>query len=123
MLLLGPVIAAALGLQSLISGRADDAMYLFLTGAGVLLLTIALTQPCRYTIMKDSISVRCGVTVYQVSLDEIISIRPSSSWISAPALSLRRIEIKTKKRVIIVSPRDREAFIADLQNAIDDFRK
>ena len=123
MLLVGPLIAAALGIQALVAGRADEAMYMFLTGAGVLLLTIAVTQPCRYTILEDSISIRCGILFYQVPLDDIVDVQPSSTWISGPALSLRRVKIETHKRTIIVSPRQREEFIADLHDAIDAVRQ
>lgn len=117
LLLLAPLVATGLGIQSLLQGHADDAMYLFLVGAGTMLLTIALTHPCRYTILEDSISIRCGILFYQVPLDEIVSVEPSSTWISGPALSMRRVKIKTNKRMIVVSPREREAFIEDLKAA------
>jgi hypothetical protein len=80
-------------------------------------LTIALTQPCRYTILDDSLSIRCGIVFYQIPLDEIESVEPSGSWLSAPALSLRRVKVRSKRRTILISPASREAFIEDLRSA------
>ena len=101
----------------LIDGQADGAMYLFLIGAGTLVLTIALTQPCRYTILDDSLSIRCGLVFYQIPLDEIESVEPSGSWLSAPALSVRRVKIRSKSRTILISPESRKDFIEDLRSA------
>jgi len=101
----------------LIDGKADGAMYLFLVGAVSLLVTLAFTLPCRYTILDDTLSVRCGLLFYQIPLSEIESVAASASWRSGPALSMRRVKIQTKKRTIIVSPREREEFIEDLIEA------
>lgn len=118
LILLGPLIAVAIGSYLLINGQADGAMYLFLTGAGSLILTIAFTLPCRYTILDDMLSIRCGMLFYQIPLDEIESVQPSASWKSGPALSLRRVEIKTKRRTILVSPQRRDEFIRNLSEAV-----
>ncbi len=114
LILLGPLIAVAIGSYLLINGQADGAMYLFLTGAGSLILTIAFTLPCRYTILDDMLSIRCGILFYQVPLDEIESVQPSASWRNGPALSIRRVEIKSKRRTILVSPLTRDEFIQRL---------
>ena len=116
LILLSPLASAAIGVYLLIQGQADGAMYLFLVGAGSLILTIAFTHPCRYTILEDSISIRCGILFYQIPFAEIESVESSSSWLSGPALSMRRVKIKTKKRTIIVSPQQRDEFIADLKS-------
>ena len=47
------------------------------------------------------------------------SVALSSSWESAPALSLRRVRIQLDKGHRIVSPLDREQFIADLMDAAE----
>ena len=116
LILLSPLASAVIGVYLLIQGQADGAMYLFLVGAGSLILTIAFTHPCRYTILKESISIRCGILFYQIPLAEIESVEPSSSWLSGPALSTRRVKLKTKKRTILISPRERDIFIADLRS-------
>lgn len=118
LMLLAPVLSAALGVQLLVAGNADGAIYLFLIGAGGLLLTMLLTVPCRYTILDDLLSVRCGVIFFRIPLAEIESIEPSGSWLNGPALSLRRVKIRTPNRSVLVSPRQREEFIADLRSAV-----
>lgn len=116
LILLSPLASAVIGVYLLIQGQADGAMVLFLVGAGSLILTIAFVHPCRYTILEDSISIRCGILFYQIPLAEIESVEPSSSWLSGPALSMRRVKIKSKKRTILVSPRERDEFISDLRS-------
>ncbi len=117
LILLSPLTSVVIGIYLLVDGQADGAMYLFLIGAGVLLLTLVLIQPCRYTILDDSLSIRCGILFYQIPLNEIESVEASGSWLSGPALSLRRVKIKTSHRTILVSPKEREAFITNLSNA------
>jgi membrane protein YdbS with pleckstrin-like domain len=117
LILLSPLASAVIGVYLLIQGQADGAMYLFLVGAGSLILTVAFTHPCRYTILEDSLSIRCGILFYQIPLSEIESVEPSGSWLSAPALSLRRVKIRSARRTILVSPRAREEFIEELRKA------
>jgi len=114
LILLSPFLSAAIGVYLLIDGKADEAMYLFLIGFGSLVLMLVFTLPCRYTILDDALSVRCGILFYQIPLSEIESVVSSASWRNGPALSMRRVKIQTKKRTIIVSPREREEFIEDL---------
>lgn len=118
MILLSPLLSVVIGVYLMITGQADGAVYLFLIGAGSLMLTIAFTMPCRYTILEDTLSIRCGIIFYQIPLSEIESIERSASWISGPALSLRRVKIKAQRRTVIVSPKKRDEFIADLRSAI-----
>ena len=116
LVLLSPLTAVGIGVYLLIEGQADGAMYLFLIGAAAMVLTIALTHPCRYTILDDSLTIRCGIVFYQIPLDEIESVEPSGSWLSAPALSLRRVRIRSKQRTILISPEPRDEFIKDLRS-------
>lgn len=114
MLILTPVFAAGLGLFLLLDGRNGDAIILFITAGATALVTAAFTLPCRYTILDDALSVRCGIIFYQIPLDQIESIEPSRTIRSGPALSMRRVLIRTHKRKYILSPRARDEFIADL---------
>ena len=53
-----------------------------------------------------------------IPISSITSIRPSRNPISSPALSLRRLSIRYNKYdEILVSPKDREAFVAALKAA------
>lgn len=118
LILLTPALAAGIGIRLLVDGNADGAMWLFLIGAGSLLLTLAFTLPCRYTILDDALSIRCGLLFFQISLRDIESVEPSHSWLNGPALSLHRVRIVTRQRSVLVSPRHRDRFIADLQRSI-----
>ena len=123
MLLFTPVLAAGLGVYMLFDGNPGDAMIFFIAAIATLLFTSAFIAPCRYTILDDALSVRCGIICYQVPLDEIDTIEPSSTWRSGPALSMRRVLITTSKRYVVISPRERDEFIADLCDAIDGCKK
>ena len=119
MLVMTPAIAAAIGIYLLVQGRAPDAMILFLTGAVSAIITIAFTLPCRYTLLKDTLSIRCGLICYQVPLSDIQSVEPSRTIVSGPALSMNRVLVKTEKRQYILSPRERGQFIEDLCSTLD----
>ena len=123
MLMLTPVFAAGLGVYLLLDGRDGDAIILFISAAVTLVVTAAFTLPCRYTILADALSVRCGIIFYQLPFDQIKKIEPSRTWRSGAALSTRRVLITTDKRYVVVSPREREKFIEDLSNAIAEFKK
>ena len=123
MLMMTPVVSAGLGVYMLLGGRHDDAIIFIIAAIVTLLVTALFIVPCRYTILNDALSVRCGIICYQVPLGEIKSVEPSATWRSGPALSMRRVLITTPKRYIIVSPSDRDEFIADLNNAIATIQK
>lgn len=116
--LLGPMVCVGLTGVLLQQGRFQEALYCLLAGVGTLLFTAIFTVPCRYTILRDSLSIRCGVIFMQVPLSQIKSIEPSGSWLSGPALSVRRVKISTASRFYLVSPADRERFIEELTEAV-----
>ncbi|MCM2373487.1 PH domain-containing protein [Aporhodopirellula aestuarii] len=114
-----PVVAAVVLAGYLIAiGRPGDASVMFLTGAGILGITAIFTVPCRYTLLTDTLSIRCGVICYQVPYNTIREVRMSSTLRSGPALSLRRVVIQTDRREHILSPVDRERFIKQLNQRI-----
>ena len=120
LLMMGPVICVALTGVLLQQGRQSDAMYCLLAGVGTLLVTGIFTIPCRYTILTDSLSIRCGLLFMRIPLDQIKAIELSGSWISGPALSLKRVKISTASRFYLVSPVDRERFIEELSRAVNE---
>lgn len=87
-------------------------------GAATLMLTGLVTVPCRYTLLDDSLSIRCGVYFTRIPLDRIRAIEPSRSWLSGPALSLQRIKVSTASRYYLISPADRDRFIEELTAAV-----
>lgn len=86
------------------------------------LLNLVVTTPCRYTLTNDSLNIRCGLLFRSVPLGRIVRIEPSSSWESAPALSLRRVKITLDRGYRIISPVNRDAFIKDLMDAVQRHR-
>ncbi len=118
MLMVTPAIAAVLGAYMLWIGKNGDALILLGTGVTVTVITVALTLPCRCTILDDALSIRCGLVCYQVPLDQIERIERSSTLLSGPALSMRRVLVITRKKRHILSPRERDEFMDDLDNAV-----
>lgn len=120
MLLITPLAATAIGISLVWIDRSGDASVMFLTAALTLLLTGAFTVPCRYTLLADTLSVRCGLICYQIPYADIRRIERSASWLSGPALSLRRVLVATDRKRHYLSPKDRDRFIAELTQATED---
>lgn len=118
-LLAFPIVGAvAIAAYLIVVGRPGDASVMFLTAAGILVVTAIFTVPCRYTLLTDTLSIRCGVICYQVPYDSIRDVRMAWTLRSGPALSLRRVVVKTDRREHILSPVDRERFIRQLNARI-----
>ena len=81
----------------------------------VLLLPAWLLLGTRYSLTDDALKVRAGPFRWTVPLAEISSVRPSRSILSAPALSLDRIQIDYGARRILISPRERQRFVDELR--------
>lgn len=118
LLMAGPVICVALTGVLLSRGQSAEAMQCLLAGGVTLVITAMCTIPCRYTLMPDCLTIRCGVYFVRIPLEQIRAVEPSGSWLSGPALSLRRIKISTASRFYLISPVDRERFIEELNAAI-----
>jgi Bacterial PH domain len=71
-----------------------------------------------YTITTDGkLDILCGL-IYRNKIDiqSIKSIKPSASILSAPALSLSRLEIRYNERdFVLVSPAREQEFVAELK--------
>ena len=113
-----PVLAVIASVVLLRHERASDAVTLLLLGAGFLILTGMFTLPCRYTILNDALSIRCGILYYQVPLNEIERVEPSASLRSGPALSTRRVVVATKERSYLISPKERDQFLTEIKEAM-----
>ena len=99
-LMLGGGVLALLAVAPAIGGsfaRSAGAAQL-LGVAAVLLLSLLLPAwlllGTRYSLTDDALKVRAGPFRWTVPLAEISSVRPSRSILSAPALSLDRIQIE-----------------------------
>ena len=71
----------------------------------------------RYWIADSMLHVRASLFRWRIPVDSIISVKPSRSIWSAPALSIDRLEILHKRGTVLISPRDQEAFLRELERA------
>lgn len=79
---------------------------------GLVLRLVVL--PCRYVLMPDHLLVCSGLRRWTIPYGDIKSIMFSFNPVSAPALSLRRVEIRYGREALLVSPRSRTAFMEAL---------
>jgi hypothetical protein len=79
-------------------------------GVGLLLTT-------RYTIDDTFLRVRSGPFRWTIPIRDIRLITPTRDVTSSPALSLDRLRIEySGGRVLLVSPREKDMFLRDLQD-------
>lgn len=85
----------------------------------VAVLIIGLYKTTFYKIGKDDLLIRSGPFVHiRIPLNSIQSIRFTTNPLSAPAFSLKRIQIKYgKNQFVIISPHTREEFMKALEAA------
>jgi hypothetical protein len=122
-LAIGPLVGAGVTVGSLVAGQLAAAVI----GGGVLtfvvLLYMLVVIPIRYEIADGALTVRAGVALRLViAWDRVRSIEPSSSPISSPALSMKRLRVTYAKPDgkdgwVLISPTDRTAFLADVADA------
>jgi hypothetical protein len=119
-LLVFPVIGGGI---ALISGLINGTPSMLWIGAGSLVLYLlllwGLVLPMLYAIGEDGFRLRAGRMNLHVPFDRLIKAEMSRNPLSSPALSLKRINIEYKKpngreTFVLISPPDRERFLADL---------
>lgn len=81
-------------------------------------LALRMTFPCRYILTDKALIVQCGWDEQTIPFRRVREVHLSRSILSAPALSLRRVEIVFDGGRLVVSPRDREGFIADVMSRL-----
>lgn len=119
-LLLFPIVAAlAVGIVLIAMQRPGDGTIMFAAAGFIMVATGMFTFPCRYTLLEDAMSVRCGVICYQVPYESITEVKSGWTLKSGPALSLKRVIVSTSTRQYILSPEDRERFVNDLQSRLN----
>ena len=88
-----------------------------LTIPGAILLLLIFFN-IKYSLSEDELFVKNGFSTQSIPLKDITHIIPTNSMLSAPALSLDRIEIKYKGGNIVISPKDREGFYNAIQQRV-----
>lgn len=113
------LIVVALGfsvIKALAGGPSGPARLVSgLIEAAAMLLVVSCLVVTNYSIQGSRLSVRSGPFSWSILIDSIVSIKPTHSLLSAPALSLDRLRIETKTGAIVISPRDRQGFVKALQ--------
>ena len=113
-LLAAPVIALIIGIA--MSGSSlIGALVCILMGLFMIPIIFLLAYPCGYTITEQNLIIRSGAFYAEsIPLSQIRDAQFSSNPLSAPALSLRRIKISLPNGYRLISPINREEFIAEL---------
>ena len=98
-----------------------DWLYGAILAVGVVSIEIFTFSSIKYQIKGDQLGVRSFYRWTWYQIDKIVSIKPTRSILSAPALSFNRLAIKFSTRSILksampleISPVDREQFIRTL---------
>jgi hypothetical protein len=90
--------------------------------APILLVSVVLPvwilRATEYRIGPSDLHVRCGPFAWRVPLRDIRSVTPTRNPLSSPALSLDRLRIDYGRRSIMLSPRDKEAFVRELRKRV-----
>ena len=89
---------------------------LFTMPGAILLLLIFFNV--KYSLSADKLFVKNGFSTQSISLKDITHITPTNSTLSAPALSLDRIEIIYKGGSIVISPKDKDGFYHAIQERV-----
>ena len=82
------------------------------------LLLLVLFFNIKYTLTADTLLVKNGFSIQSISLEDITHITPTSSTLSAPALSLDRIEIRYEGGSIVISPKDKDRVYHAIQERV-----
>jgi len=79
-----------------------------------LILWLILTTD--YTLDRENLTVRCGPFRWRIALDDIGAVTATRDPSSGPALSLERLRVEYGNgRAILISPREADAFLDDLE--------
>ena len=85
----------------------------------VILFIVNMYTSTSYKITSNNrLIIKCGIIeTFDIDIMEIEWIEKTNEMTSAPALSIDRIEINYKGGRVIISPVDKEKFVADLRKA------
>jgi hypothetical protein len=77
----------------------------------------SMLRSTYYVIEGDMLIIRSSFITWRVPIRDIRSVTPTRSALSSPALSLDRLRIDYGRKWILVSPAERERFVAMLRTA------
>ena len=112
---LAALYSAAQTMAAGTTGSIPVAVLVALVGVG---LPLWLLFSTRYTLEATYLLAQSGPFKWVVPLADIKSITSSNNPLSSPALSLDRLRIDYGKgRMLLISPRDKEQFLQDIEVA------
>jgi Bacterial PH domain len=111
-------LVALSGVASMLSAPTPvgvKALFAFIL-LGIVGLVGWMFMTTGYELSNTALTVRSGPFTWVIALDDIEEIYPSRNPLSAPALSLDRIAIQSKRgrQPLLISPTDRDEFLQDL---------
>ena len=116
-LVVPPIVAVTVCLEFLFNGRINELPW----GIGgvlfVALLYFGLVVPIRYGLGEHHLEINFGLCRSRIDYSLINTVRPTRNPLSAPALSLDRLEVSYGGGmfgVALISPADREHFLKEL---------
>lgn len=118
-LLGGSLLLALAGVLTAAASVDDPAVWLGLAmTVAVGAFVVWLFRTTRYELDGRELVVRSGPFRWRIDLAAVESVTPSRNPLSSPALSLDRLQIRYGKgRFLLVSPAERERFLAALVRA------
>jgi hypothetical protein len=115
-----PLVSVGLTARALFTGNSVDLTYSLLALGVVVLIYGGLVFPLRYRVGAGRLEIRSGFHRQRVPLAEIQQVRPTRNPLSAPALSLNRLEVRWGPglfQAVLISPTPRDEFLAQLATA------
>ena len=102
---------------------ATEGWLRFIQGAfvvfGVIGLIVWIFLGTNYTLEGRDLVIRCGPFSWRIGIDDITSIEKPSGWVrarSSAALSMDRLVVSYGKgKRVMISPAEKEKFLADLR--------
>ena len=98
-------------------GQAESVVWYEALGIVLaLVLSLSVLLNTYYEFNDTHLLIRCGPFWRSVSLADIVGVKPTRNPLASMALSLDRIALTVRNsRSILISPRDRSAFMAELR--------
>lgn len=110
-----PAVGLVTAILLQLSGDTGAAIVGWLSLAGIGLLYALVVWPIEYVLEDKDLVVRFGVVRSRIPYPSIRGVRRTRNVLASPALSLDRLAIDTGGKLApMISPSDREGFLAEL---------
>ena len=114
-LTVGAVVMVATVVGLTVFGGAPPFLLLLLAAPALIVWTLTSTS---YDVTDTTLRVRSAFIRRSVPLSSIRSVRTTRSVLSAPALSLYRLEVQHASGRVVVSPRDQAGFVKAIRDRV-----